>query len=174
MKRLSIKCLLLIPLTTVFFIFVGCALNGVERDDYASDDEEYAYVPEREKTAQPAEKEEKSISTLRADVKTFPESNKVFYGKASYYGNEFAGRPTASGEPYDIHKLTAAHRFLPFGTVCRVTNLANGKSISVRINDRGPFVKGRVLDLSYRAAKLLGGIQQGVIEVKIEILELGK
>lgn len=101
-------------------------------------------------------------------------SGRVNYGKASYYGKKFHGRRTASGEVYNQFELTAAHRTLPFGTVCRVTNLRNGKSVRVRINDRGPFVKGRIIDLSYRASQMLEGIQAGVFEVKLEILEYGK
>lgn len=88
-------------------------------------------------------------------------------GKASYYGKRFQGKPTASGEPFDQHALTAAHKTLSFGSICRVTNLANNKQVEVRINDRGPFVKGRIIDLSYAAAKRLDGIKVGVITVKI-------
>lgn len=101
-------------------------------------------------------------------------SHRVNYGKASYYGKKFHGRRTASGEVYNQYELTAAHRTLPFGTVCRVTNLSNGKSVRVRINDRGPFVKGRIIDLSYRASQVLEGLRAGVFEVKLEILEYGK
>ena len=92
-------------------------------------------------------------------------------GAASWYGPKFHGRTTASGEPFDMHDLTAAHPTLPFGTQVRVTNQKNGKSVIVRINDRGPFVKNRVLDLSRKAAQLIGLIQSGVGRVKIEVLE---
>ncbi|RMF58956.1 MAG: septal ring lytic transglycosylase RlpA family protein [Calditrichaeota bacterium] len=98
------------------------------------------------------------------------EAVEIQYGKASYYADKFHGRPTASGEPYDRNKLTAAHRTLPFGTRCRVTNLANGKSVIVRVNDRGPHVESRVIDLSYRAAKEIGLIQAGIADVKVEVL----
>jgi rare lipoprotein A len=101
-----------------------------------------------------------------------PRSERVLYGKASYYGAEFHGKKTASGEGYDMNRLTAAHQTLPFGTVCRVTNLKNGKNVVVRINDRGPFIRGRILDLSYRAADVLEGVRTGVMDVKIEILNL--
>jgi len=100
-----------------------------------------------------------------------PASYRVQYGKASYYGGEFHGRKTASGEIFDQYKLTAAHRTLPFGTLCRVTNLKNQKNVVVRINDRGPFVRGRIIDLSYRAADLLGGVRAGVMDVKVEVLK---
>lgn len=95
----------------------------------------------------------------------------VRYGNASYYGGEFAGRATASGEVYDPGRLTAAHRTLPFGTICRVTNLANGRQVLVVINDRGPFIRDRIIDLSFQAARSLGAILPGVVPVKVEILK---
>ena len=95
----------------------------------------------------------------------------VQHGKASWYGKAFHGRPTASGERYDMHARTAAHRSLPFGTRVRVTNLENGKHTVVRINDRGPFVEGRVIDLSYAAASRIQMVQTGVVPVKLEILK---
>jgi peptidoglycan lytic transglycosylase len=90
---------------------------------------------------------------------------------ASYYGDEFAWRPTASGEPYDPSKLSAAHRTLPLGTRLKVTNLKNGRSVLVTINDRGPYVSPRELDLSLGAARKLGIIRQGVARVLIERVE---
>jgi len=95
-----------------------------------------------------------------------------FSGYASYYGAEFHGKKTASGEIFDMHALTAAHKYLPFGTLCRVINLKNQKSVIVRINDRGPFIQGRIIDLSFQAAKNIGAVNSGVIPVKIEILYL--
>ncbi|RKX71460.1 hypothetical protein DRP53_01395 [candidate division WOR-3 bacterium] len=92
------------------------------------------------------------------------------YGKASWYGKEFHGKRTASGEIFNMYAFTAAHRTLPFGTKVRVTNLANGKSVVVKINDRGPFVRGRIIDLSYAAAKKIGLVRMGVAKVKIEVL----
>jgi len=91
-------------------------------------------------------------------------------GEASWYGPDFHGRLTANGERYNMLGLTAAHRTLPFNTLLRVTNLANERSIVVRVNDRGPFLKGRVLDLSYAAARALGANRSGVIRVKIRIV----
>lgn len=88
-------------------------------------------------------------------------------GGASYYGNEFRGRPTASGEKFRQYKLTAAHKTLPFGTKVKVKNLTNGKTVNVRVNDRGPFVSGRIIDLSKKAARRLGMIQSGVANVEI-------
>ncbi|MCA1994512.1 MAG: septal ring lytic transglycosylase RlpA family protein, partial [Coleofasciculus sp. S288] len=92
-------------------------------------------------------------------------------GIASWYGPGFHGRRSASGERYNQNELTAAHRSLPFGTNVQVTNLNNGRSVVVRINDRGPFVRGRVIDLSAAAARVLGLIQSGIAPVRIEVLE---
>jgi rare lipoprotein A (peptidoglycan hydrolase) len=91
-------------------------------------------------------------------------------GLASYYGPEFNHRRTASGERFDPKGLTAAHRTLPFGTRVRVTNLENGRRVVVRINDRGPFRKGRVLDLSPAAARRLGFTAQGIARVRLDVL----
>lgn len=88
---------------------------------------------------------------------------------ASWYGVNHQGRPTANGEKFDRQALTAAHRSLPFGTVVRITNLANGKQVLVRINDRGPFYRGRALDLSEAAARRLDMLQHGLAWVSIEI-----
>lgn len=91
----------------------------------------------------------------------------VITGKASYYADSFQGKKTANGERYQKGKFTAAHKTLPFGTKVKVTNLKNGRTVKVRINDRGPYAKGRVIDLSKKAAKKIGMIQQGVAEVKV-------
>ena len=91
-------------------------------------------------------------------------------GRASYYGRELAGKRTASGETFLVSGLTAAHRRLPFGTRLRVTNLANGRSVVVRVNDRGPFVRGRIIDVSLGAARALGFVARGTALVRIERL----
>jgi rare lipoprotein A len=91
-------------------------------------------------------------------------------GVASFYGNEFQSRKTSSGEIFDQGKLTAAHRTLPFGTKVLVTNSQNGKSVTVRVNDRGPFAKGRIIDLSASAFKSIASLNAGVINVKIEVV----
>ena len=98
------------------------------------------------------------------------EAGSVQEGEASYYAHKYHGRTTANGEIYDETKMTAAHKTLPFGTRVRVTNLANGKKVVVRINDRGPFIKGRIIDLSYKAAGELDYISRGVVKVRVEIL----
>ena len=86
---------------------------------------------------------------------------------ASWYGGIFQGRKTANGETYDTMQFTCAHRTLPFGTNLTVTNLENGRTVRVRVNDRGPFVEGRIIDLTYAAAKELGMIQNGTARVRI-------
>ncbi len=94
-------------------------------------------------------------------------------GKASYYADHFVGKRTASGVPYDRNKMTAAHQTLPFGTKVRVTNLSNGREVIVTINDRGPFVKGRIIDVSRAAAQKLDFIKQGITDVSIAVVETG-
>ena len=91
-------------------------------------------------------------------------------GWASYYAGKFIGRPTANGEIYDPEGMTAAHRTLPFNTMLRVTRLSSGDSVLVRINDRGPFVRGRIIDLSRGAARRLGMITDGIARVEIRVL----
>ena len=105
-----------------------------------------------------------AVSVVRADPGNCT-------GSASWYGDEFADRPTASGERYDPDKLTGAHRTLPLGSRVRVTNLLNGRSVLVTINDRGPYRRRRDIDLSYGAARALGMIRSGVTRVRIELLE---
>jgi rare lipoprotein A len=89
-------------------------------------------------------------------------------GMASWYGKTHQGKTTANGEAFDMNAMTAAHRTLPFGTVVRVTNLANNRTAKIRINDRGPYVKGRIIDLSAHAARALGMTDDGVAKVRIE------
>jgi rare lipoprotein A len=91
-------------------------------------------------------------------------------GLASWYGARHHGKRTASGEIFDQNKFTAAHRTLPWGSIVKITNLDNGKSVKVRINDRGPFKRGRIIDLSRAAAKALGMLQSGVGPVQMELL----
>lgn len=94
-------------------------------------------------------------------------------GKASFYADKFEGIQTASGEKYRHNKLTAAHKTLPFGTKVRITNLANNKSVEVIINDRGPYVEGRIIDLSKSAAVQLGFVNFGLADVKLEVIDPG-
>ncbi len=92
---------------------------------------------------------------------------------ASFYGEYFHGKTTANGETYDMNALTAAHKTLPLGTIAKVTNLENNKSVVVRINDRGPYIEGREIDLSKGSFSKIGNIEQGLLNVAIEIIELG-
>ena len=94
-------------------------------------------------------------------------------GIASWYGTKFHGHRTSSGESYDMYRMSAAHKTLPLPTYARVTNLRNGKSVVVKINDRGPFVKGRISDVSYLAAQKLDFVQQGLAKVRVVVLDAG-
>jgi rare lipoprotein A len=126
--------------------------------------------------AEPATHSGAELATLpRTDLPAGPPPPKpavaeTFTGFASWYGKKFHGRLTASGERYDMAALTAAHRTLPFGSRVKVTNLANGRFVVVTINDRGPYAKNRVIDLSHAAAKRLGIVDDGVAEVRLDIL----
>jgi len=123
--------------------------------------------------------------TKRGNPKSYTVFGKTYYvmnsaagydavGNASWYGRKFHGRLTSSGEPFDMYELTAAHRTLPIPTYARVTNLENGRSTVVRINDRGPFHDNRIIDLSYAAAVKLGYAALGTAPVRVEVLAPGK
>ena len=99
-----------------------------------------------------------------------PQGKRVEVGWASWYGEPFHGRKTASGAVYDMYQLTAAHKTLPLGTRVMVTHLKNGNAVAVTVNDRGPFVKGRIIDLSYAAAQALGMAGEGVAQVRVEVV----
>ena len=111
-----------------------------------------------------------SKSFKKQKIKKYKTSYK---GVSSWYGPDFHGKLTANGEVYDQYGLTAAHKELPLNTVVRVINLDNNKSIILRINDRGPYAKNRILDCSYGAAKKLDFLNQGTANVKIEVIEFG-
>ena len=127
-------------------------------------------VPEVSEPALETSKPAPEVS--KPSPETVPEKTYRETGIAAWYGKEFHGQKTASGETFDMNALSAAHRTLPLGTIIRVTNLDNFRSIKVRINDRGPFIKSRILDLSYGAAKELGFAAQGTAMVKLETLEV--
>ncbi|MGE0586927.1 MAG: septal ring lytic transglycosylase RlpA family protein [Cyclobacteriaceae bacterium] len=110
---------------------------------------------------------------LGLSVLSFSLTAQTQSGKASFYADKFEGRTTASGEKYKHNKLTAAHKTLPFGTKIRVTNVANAKSVEVVVNDRGPYVDGRVVDLSKSAAEALDFINLGLADVTVEIIDAG-
>jgi rare lipoprotein A len=120
-----------------------------------------------------APKKEKKKSDKQNKTPSFNKSKMVYKGISSYYGPKFHGKLTANGEIFDMYGVTAAHKEFPFNTVTRVTNENNGKSLIIRINDRGPYVGDRILDCSFGAAKKLGFVSEGTAPVKIEILKWG-
>jgi rare lipoprotein A len=113
----------------------------------------------------------KKLLTLILFLITLSATAQIQTGKASYYADKFEGQPTASGEKYKASKLTGAHRTLPFGTKVKVTNLANNEFVVVTINDRGPFIEGRVIDVSKAAAERLSFFNQGTADVRLEIVD---
>ncbi len=155
MKRFSLFLLVL--------VLISCASSPRFHSDRINKDKP------REKKFFSAEKEEGKIDTL------FNLSNEIatVTGIASFYADDFNGKQTANGETYNMYELTAAHRTYPFNTMIRVVNLANDKTIIVRINDRGPFVDSRIIDLSLGAAIQLGMDNTGIQEVRLEIIEWG-
>lgn len=110
------------------------------------------------------------VAAQELPVDQAAENSEIGSGMASYYGRELAGNRTASGERFDPAQLTAAHRTLPFGSLVRVTNTANGDSVVVRINDRGPFSHGRVIDVSHAAAREIGMHRSGTARVTLALL----
>jgi peptidoglycan lytic transglycosylase len=111
-------------------------------------------------------------NSINKEVQEF-RKGQILEGEASYYGPKFHGRLTANGETYDQNGISCAHKTLPFNTILRVTLLSNGKSIDVRVNDRGPYKKGRIIDLSLGAAKRIGMVEQGTGSVRAQIIKLG-
>lgn len=122
--------------------------------------------------AAPGQQSSNTAKQSPAPSKKAPKQKPYQVGNASWYGKDFHGRETASGEPYDMFRFTAAHMNLPLGSWVRVTNLRNGKSVIVRINDRGPVVPGRIMDLSYGAAQILDFRARGVARVRLDIVQL--
>jgi rare lipoprotein A len=118
-----------------------------------------------------AQSSSRSRSNSKTASKASAKAGKTQVGNASWYGKAFHGRPTASGEDYDMFQLTAAHRSLPLGTYVKVTNLRNGKWAVLKVNDRGPFVGNRILDVSYGAAQVLNFRGRGIEKVKVEVVE---
>jgi rare lipoprotein A len=115
-----------------------------------------------------------TVAALDESIEIAPKAEAVYemigQGVASYYGNELAGHRTSSGERFNPNALTAAHRTLPLGTKLRVTNVANGRSVIVRVNDRGPFVGGRLIDVSLGAAREIQMVRSGKAQVRLEIV----
>jgi rare lipoprotein A len=144
------------------FFLMGCA----GRQPAANRQPAPPVQPGPEAPAESAKREAGAPSVIPTPHEVVPFEE----GKASWYGAPFHGRQASNGEIYDMNKLTAAHRTLPFNTVVRVTNMTNGKSTTVRITDRGPFVDNRIIDLSYAAAREIESIGPGVVPVRLEIL----
>jgi rare lipoprotein A len=190
MIRIIRGIVILFGIALVFSVITACSSDSVfarksksdrtAKDKFvASEKEEYTYNEEADDEkdnlnikSRSGEQRKNRDSVLKEDNDSEQES---YYQKgfASWYGREFHGRKTASGEKYDMNKLTAAHKKLPFGTKILVKNLENGKTINVTINDRGPYVNGRILDLSYGAAKKLEMIGAGEAKVGIIIVRKG-
>jgi len=114
-----------------------------------------------------------SDGMTRKEIESIQNHPHVQIGISSYYGKEFHKKRTASGQIFDMYKISAAHKTLPLGTRIRVTNLKNGRSLTMTIIDRGPFVKGRILDVSYKAARKLSFVNEGTTKVRIDVLSLG-
>ena len=114
-----------------------------------------------------------SVGMSRKEIEAIRNHPEVQIGIASYYGKKFHRKLTANGQRFNMYKVSAAHKTLPLGTRVKVTNLNNGKSIRLTINDRGPFKKGRILDLSYKAAQKLGFVNEGTTKVRIDVIKLG-
>jgi rare lipoprotein A (peptidoglycan hydrolase) len=142
---------------SIIFFVVGCGAN-------------VQYTTNGKSTREIHKKFASEEQIEEGEFTTHEQPENVSYMVTSYYGKKFQGRPTANGETFDMKKFTAAHKTLPFGTKLLVTNEDNGKSVEVRINDRGPFVKGRQLDLAKAAAEQIGLIPYGVKKLKVEIL----
>ena len=123
--------------------------------------------PEKKEMLKEEIKEEKPAPPEKIEKR---ETRGVQYGVASWYGADFHGKPTSSGEIYDMYQLTCAHNTLPLGTMVMVTNLENGRSLELKVNDRGPFVKERIIDVSYAAAQMLGIWEKGTALVKVEVI----
>ena len=154
-----------LSLSSVMLIVAsGCASPEVAKETVTEDTQRPVLI------IKPVEYK-KEVKPISVPTSTATSKSKVIDGKASYYANMFQGRKTANGQIFDQGKLTAAHRTLPFGTKVKVTNINNHKSVIVTINDRGPFIRGRIIDLSSSAFKAIGNPRTGVLNVTMEILK---
>ncbi len=157
----------------VLLIFVGLAMAACGNKDYA------VSSPKRAKAVESGQPPRDQVSDIKVG-KPYKVNGKRYTpeedwgynqtGVASWYGKKFHGRQTANGEIFDMHQLTAAHPTLPLPVIAEVTNLSNGRSVKVRINDRGPFAHGRLIDLSRAAAQKLGFIEQGTAKVRVQVI----
>jgi rare lipoprotein A len=161
---MKVKSKIFFTIISVYLLFAlqGCTNSirfAVNKVDY-----EYSAKGKSNPTTTKPTDTEKQISSTVLETQE---------GWASYYGGEFHGRKTANGEVFDKNKFTAAHRTLPLGTTARVTHLNNKKSVVIRINDRGPFISGRILDVAHAVAIALGFEKEGTALVQIEVLQYG-
>lgn len=171
-------CLSFLLVILALFLFSSCGpkhrIVFDRKADYPMGGQESKKgVPGEARTATEKETErwariEEAPKAEKVDEIEKRESREVQYGVASWYGGEFHGRATSSGEVYDMFQLTCAHNSLPLGTMVMVTNLETGRSVELRVNDRGPFVKERIIDVSYAAARMLGLWAKGTALVKVE------
>ena len=150
-------------------IFSGCASSSVSSQKKSSSVATKTQT-QSASTKTTTSKTKKTSSGSSSSSKTTTVKGKVYKGQASYYADKFHGKATASGEKYDKTKMTCAHRTFAFGTVLRVTNTANGKSVAVRVNDRGPVKEGRIVDVSRAAANKLDMISAGVINCTVQVI----
>jgi rare lipoprotein A len=166
------KALQLFAVVLTAAVLAACAQSTVVTDKPASRAASLQAYLEHERKASFVPNGHAAVVTNEhapfATNKHATETQDATYGLASFYGHD---SQTASGETFNAHELTAAHRTLPFGTRVRVTNVATGRSVTVRVNDRGPFVPGRIVDVSYSAAETLGIIGRGVAKVKLDIIQ---
>jgi rare lipoprotein A len=156
----------------IFILIVGCtsvpryiSLSSSSRSSSSRSSSNY-----KRKLPSSKAKNPKLIPVIKNPKLSYKQS---WHGMASYYGKKFHGKKTANGEIYNMHAFTAAHKTLPLGTMVKVTNIANRKSVIVKINDRGPYIQGRIIDLSYAAAQKLDYVGNGTAEVKIKVLKFG-
>ena len=152
----------------VFLIFAACSsAPRYGRTETSKVKKKYRTPLKRNKS------KSKAVFIDPKTVNTNVKHKKKMVGISSFYAEDFHGKLTANGEIYDMYGLTAAHKTIPLNTIARVTNLANGKSLILRINDRGPYIQGRMLDCSYGAAKKLDFIKEGKTKVQIDVIEWG-
>lgn len=166
-RRLALGMLAVIALPAAASGPALAEQSAIPSQEFASQFKSYAALPAK---AEPAA-HVVDMAEFEPPVEEVPALRALGNGVASYYGKRFNGRPTASGERFDMNQLTAAHRTLPFGSMVQVTNPANGRSVTVRINDRGPFHGGRVIDLSRSAAEEIGIVGRGHGTVELALVE---
>jgi rare lipoprotein A len=160
----------------IFFSFLGQSCGAVSDLSQRISELSQRYDQSTELTQVTNETIPSDVTIQKASVESGrktsskPVTKHALNGKASWYGPGFHGKKTASGEIYNQHKLTAAHKTLPLGTKARVINLDNGNTVEVEINDRGPFIEGRIIDLSRAAAGALGFIELGLAPVQVELI----